>query len=87
MKQSPFIYIIIGTILLVAVTIMGTMNFDFKWIFYASLIGQAFVVFMVYKVLKDAYSTDKTFDDFYENHPIGKVELMYEEVKEDENYR
>jgi hypothetical protein len=29
------------------------------------------VVYMVYKVLTDTYSTTKTFDDFYEDHPIG----------------
>lgn len=87
MKQSVYIYIIIGTLLLISVTIVSSMDFDFKWIFYASLIGQAFIILMVYKVLKDKYSTNKTFDDFYEDHPIGKVEAIYEKVEKKENYR
>jgi hypothetical protein len=29
------------------------------------------LVLMVYKVLTDNYKTDKTFEDFYEDHPIG----------------
>lgn len=87
MKQSAYIYIIIGTLLLIGVTIMSTMDFAFKWVFYASLVGQAFVILMVYKVLKDAYTTDKTFDDFYEDHPIGKVEMQYKKAEKEENYR
>ncbi|WP_197026319.1 hypothetical protein [Polaribacter sp. Hel_I_88] len=81
MKQSAYIYIILGTLLLISVTIVSAMDFEFKWIFYASLIGQAFVILMVYKVLKDTYATNKTFDDFYEDHPIGKVEMMSIKLK------
>tara|TARA_R110002072_G_scaffold302078_2_gene483736 strand:+ start:305 stop:568 length:264 start_codon:yes stop_codon:yes gene_type:complete len=87
MKQSAYIYIILGTLLLIGVTIVSAMDFEFKWIFYASLIGQSFVILMVYKVLKDSYATNKTFDDFYEDHPIGKVEAIYEKVENKENYR
>ena len=29
------------------------------------------VAVMVYKVLTDNYTTEKTFSDFYEDHPIG----------------
>jgi hypothetical protein len=45
-----------------------------NWLFYLTCIGQLFVLIMVYKVLKDKYKADKTFDDFYENHPIGQKE-------------
>jgi hypothetical protein len=86
MKQSAYIYIIIGTLLLISVTIISAIDISFKWIFYASLVGQAFVILMVYKVLKDAYSTKKTFDDFYEDHSIGKVENLNEKVNHKENY-
>ena len=58
------------TLLLVTVTIMAAMNFPFNWVFYLTLLGQVSVVFMVYKVLTDNYKTDKTFEDFYEDHPI-----------------
>ncbi len=58
------------TLLLVTVTIMAAMNFPFNWVFYLTLLGQVLVVLMVYKVLTDNYKTNKTFEDFYEDHPI-----------------
>lgn len=58
------------TLLLVTVTIMASMNFPYNWVFYLTLLGQVSVVFMVYNVLTDNYKTDKTFEDFYEDHPI-----------------
>lgn len=60
------------TMVLIVLTIMVSMNFSFNWVFYLTIIGQALVVFMVYKVLTDDYKTDKTFEDFYEDHPMGK---------------
>ena len=59
------------TLVLVTVTIMAAMNFPFNWVFYVTVLGQAAVVYMVYKVLTDNYTTDKTFEDFYEDNPIG----------------
>lgn len=58
----------ITTLLLVTLTIMVTMDLPFNWVFYLSVIGQVFVVLMVYRVLTDDYTTDKTFDDFYEDY-------------------
>jgi TRAP-type C4-dicarboxylate transport system permease small subunit len=60
------------TIALIMVTIMATMNFPFNWVFYVTVIGQAMIVYMVYRVLTENYTTDKTFEDFYEDYPIGK---------------
>ena len=60
------------TITLVIVTIMAVMNFSFNWVFYVTVLGQLMVVYMVYKVLTDDYKTEKTFKDFYEDHPIGQ---------------
>ena len=50
------------------------MNVSFSWVFYATILGQVLLVVMVYKILKDNYSTTKTFDDFYEDHPISQQE-------------
>lgn len=58
------------TTVLLILTIMGSMDFPFNWVFYVTIIGQVMVVYMVYKVLTDNYSTNKTFEDFYEDHPI-----------------
>jgi len=79
-KHSPMIYVVITTLLLITVTIMSAMNLPFNWVFYLTVIGQVMVVIMVYKVLTDNYTTDKTFDHFYEDRPI-KV------PNERENYR
>jgi len=53
------------TMLLVMVTIMVTMNFPFNWVFYLTVLGQIMIVYMVYRVLTDNYTTEKTFKDFY----------------------
>ncbi len=74
MKQSPFLYVAITTLLLITITIMCAMGFPFNWVFYLTVIGQILVVIMVYKVLTDKYSTNKTFKHFYEDHPIEPLE-------------
>ncbi|WP_422106051.1 hypothetical protein [Winogradskyella sp.] len=78
MKTSPFLYITITTLLLVTITIMCAMDFPFNWVFYLTVIGQILVVVMVYKVLTDNYSTDKTFEHFYEDHPIEPLDIKAE---------
>lgn len=83
MKKSPFLYIAITTLLLITITIMCSMNFPFNWVFYLTVIGQILVVLMVYKVLTDNYSTDKTFEYFYEDCPIEPIEVR----AENENFR
>ena len=65
-------WVVNTTITLVLVTIMAAMNFSFNWVFYVTVLGQLMVVYMVYRVLTDDYKTDKTFKDFYEDHPIGQ---------------
>lgn len=72
MRISAMGVVAFTTLVLVTVTIMSSMNFPFNWVFYITVFGQALVVFMVYKVLTENYETTKTFDDFYEDHPIGK---------------
>lgn len=57
------------TLLLLFVTVLSALSFPFNWLFYITVLGQAFLIYMVYRVLKDSYSTDKTFDHFYEDHP------------------
>ena len=72
MKISAMSVVGFTTMVLVTVTIMVSMNFPFNWVFYVTVFGQGLVVYMVYKVLTDDYKTDKTFEDFYEDHPIGR---------------
>mgnify|MGYP001819967735 CR=1 FL=1 len=74
MKNAVMFWVWATTIMLIVVTIMATMNFPFNWVFYLTVIGQIMVAIMVYRVLKDNYTSEKTFADFYEDHPIGREE-------------
>ncbi len=77
MKLSAIGLLIFTTLVLVIVTIFATMGFPFSWIFYLTVFGQALLIFSVFKVLKDKYNTNKTFKDFYEDHPISKEENRF----------
>lgn len=71
MNSSAMFWVGSTTVVLIMVTIMVSMDFPFNWVFYITVVGQIMLVFMVYKVLTDNYTTDKTFKDFYEDHPVG----------------
>lgn len=60
----------ITTILLVMLSIMAALDFQYAWIFSLTTIGQVLLVFAVYHVLRDNYTTDKEFKDWYEDHPL-----------------
>lgn len=69
MKISATFLLALTTLLLVTVTIFAAMNMPFSWVFYLTVVGQALLVYTVYKVLTDDYQTTKTFKDFYEDRP------------------
>ncbi|WGD35412.1 hypothetical protein [Olleya sp. YS] len=71
MKIPVMFWVAITTLLLVTVIIMVAMDMAFNWVFYLTVLGQVLVGVMVYKVLKDNYFTDKTFENFYEDRPIN----------------
>ncbi len=71
MKIPVMFYVGLTTILLVMLTLMVSMNMAFTWVFYTMCLGQALVLLMVYKVLRDNYTTDKTFEHFYEDRPVN----------------
>ncbi|NNE76198.1 MAG: hypothetical protein HKN31_03910 [Pricia sp.] len=72
MKNTAMFWVAATTLVLLMVTIMAVMNFAFNWVFYVTVLGQVMIIYMVYRVLTDNYTTDKTFADFYEDHPIGQ---------------
>ena len=74
MKLPVIFYVATTTIVLITITIAASLDLPLNWIFVLTCIGQIFLLFMVIRVLKDNYSTEKTFDDYYEDHPIGKVQ-------------
>ena len=69
MKITAMQWLAMTTLILITVTIFTTMNLSFSWVFYLTVAGQALLVVTVYKVLKDDYTTDKTFKYFYEDRP------------------
>lgn len=81
MKISPFTYLAFTTFLLVTITIMASLNFAFAWVFYLMVVGQIFLAITVYKVLRDNYTTDKIFEDFYEDRPAQPLEVHTENEK------
>lgn len=75
MKNYAFFLLFLTTLLLITVTLFSAMDFPFAWVFYLTVLGQVLLVYTVYRVLIDEYTTDKTFEDFYEDHPIGREDL------------
>ena len=77
MKLSPISYLAITTLILITVTIFAAMGMPFNWVFYTMVVGQGLLIFSVIKVLKDQYTTNKSFKDFYEDNPIkGREDLL-----------
>lgn len=71
MKGSAILFLSLTTLVLVTLVIFVSMNIPFSWVFYLTCLGQLLLVITVYKVLRDDYKTDKTFEDFYEDVPKG----------------
>lgn len=73
MKITAINWLVITTVLLIILSVLAYFNISFGIIFGIMLIGQALLIFSVYKILRDNYSTDKTFKDLYEDRPdLGK---------------
>ena len=70
MKNTAILWVTATTLVLLSLTIMAVMDFPFNWIFYITVIGQIMLISMVFRVLRDKYTTDRTFKDFYEDYPL-----------------
>ncbi|MGB2087046.1 hypothetical protein SAMN05444278_103204 [Psychroflexus salarius] len=69
MKSKGIFLLALSTLILITVTIFASMNLAFSWVFYLTLIGQVVLIFAVYHVLTDNYTTEKVFNDWYEDRP------------------
>ena len=75
MKNMAIFTVWVTTALLIVLTALSFSAIGFSWMFYLTIIGQALVVFMVYKVLKDVFTTTRTFDThFYQDSEIKRIE-------------
>ena len=74
MKNTAIFLVVFNTVFLFILMLLSRTPIAFHWMFYLTMIGQALVILMVYKVLTDKYTTDKTFEHFYEDYPvIGRI--------------
>ena len=60
------------TAYLVVYAMLSQFNTPFTLMYSLFIVGHGLVIYMVYKVLRDAYSTKKTFEDWYEDRPIQR---------------
>lgn len=72
MRSSGMFLVLFTTVFLFVLTGLAFTKIGFSWVFILTVIGQLLVVLMVYKILRDHYTTNKTFEDFYEDFPIGR---------------
>lgn len=69
MKNTAFFLVGFTTLYLVFFIAFCQINTSLKMMSILFVIGNLLIVLMVYKVLKDFYSTTKTFKNWYEDHP------------------
>jgi len=67
MKNLALISVYITTAFLVVFTIYSQLDVSLKVMNILFIIGNLLVILMVYNVLKDKYTTSKTFKDWYED--------------------
>lgn len=66
MKSPGIFYLVLTSIVLVLVAIFSALNFPFPLVFYLVFFGKILLIITVYKVLKDDYKPNMTFEEFYE---------------------
>lgn len=69
MRSTAIILIYAVSIFLVFFIALTQMDVPFDLVFLSMVFGQFLIALMVYKVLTDNYTTDKTFEHWYEDHP------------------
>ncbi len=69
MKSLKFI-IYLTTMSLVVYTMMTQLTVSLPLIFMGFIITSALLFYMIYRVLKDPYKTQKTFDDWYQDKEV-----------------
>lgn len=70
MKTTAMFWLAATTMVLISLAIMAAMNFPINWIFCITVLGQIMLGYLVFRVLTDNYTTNKAFEDFYEDLTI-----------------
>ncbi len=69
MKNLAMFIVVFTTIFLVVFTLFSQLEVSLRIMNALFLAGNALVLLMVYTVLRDKYTTSKTFKDWYEDRP------------------
>lgn len=69
MKSLKFI-IYLTTMTLVVYTMMMQLTVPISLVFIGFIITSVLLFYMIYRVLKDSYKTQKTFEDWYEDKEV-----------------
>jgi len=71
MKNVAIFLVMFTTAFLVIFTVFSQLDVSLKIMNLLFVTGNILVIMMVYSVLKDNYTTRKTFKDWYEDCPRG----------------
>lgn len=69
MKNFAIFSVVFTTVFLVVFTVFSQLDVSLRLMNALFISGNILVVLMVYSVLKDKYTTTKTFKDWYEDKP------------------
>jgi hypothetical protein len=69
MKNFAIFSVVFTTVFLVVFTVFSQLDVSLRIMNALFISGNILVVLMVYSVLKDKYTTTKTFKDWYEDKP------------------
>lgn len=72
MKLQANFYLALTTGVLLLVVLIATLQVAYAWVFYATVVGQSLLLVTVFKVLKAPCTSQKTFDEFYEDYNVRK---------------
>lgn len=72
MKNLAIFSVIVTTAFLFVFTAFSQLDVSLKWMNFLFICGNAMVIWMVYEVLTDKYTTKKQFKDWYEDRPKSK---------------
>lgn len=69
MKFTGLHWLGLTTLILITLVILVTLDATVATVFLLTFIGQVLLIVSVIRILKDDYTSDKTFNDFYEDRP------------------
>lgn len=83
MKNTATTTVLITTIFVLLFTVIALSNIAIELTIGMCAIGMVLLPYMVVKVLKDTYQTQKTFSDWYEDHPKSDEGLFLSNINVD----